>query len=90
MVTGSSFTKTTRLPYMLPPILFYHVVFSPATRGKVMEVTNVVFKDFNTRTCLGNRLKALTLHASSSDLIMHHIFKDITLDNVPEPGLFYL
>lgn len=56
-----------------------------------MLVEKVTFKNYNKRTCnLGNIPRVIQLHEDSSDLIMKHVFKDITIDNVNEANLLYL
>lgn len=89
MVTGAAFAETSNLPYMIPGT--FHAEGSNPTRGKSMEVENVIFKDYNTRKCgVGKLPQVINLHSDSADMVMHHTFRAITLHNVQNANFLYL
>lgn len=78
------------LPYFYPKLGFHHVG-ADASRGKRMVIKNVKFSNFNQRGCgVSNAFDIFQLHPEASDLIMEHVFEDITLHNVATDNLMYL
>lgn len=56
-----------------------------------MTVESVTWKDFDTRQCGEGKVpKAIKMHSDSSDLVMVHTFRDITLHNVQNANFLYL
>ena len=89
MVTGSAFAQDSHVPYMVPKQI--HVQGGAAAMGKAMYIENVVFANFNTRVCAGALPpEVINLHSSSGDLIMHHVFRSITLIDVLESNFLFL
>lgn len=89
MVTAAAYAETSRLPYMIPGT--FHAEGSASSRGKSMTVESVTWKDFDTRQCGEGKVpKAIKMHSDSSDLVMVHTFRDITLHNVQNANFLYL
>ncbi len=89
MMTAAAFITTSKLPYMIPGT--FHAEGSAAPRGKSMRVENVLFKDFNERGCgIGDLPMVINVHDDSPDLIMHHVFSGLTLDNVEVKNFLYM
>ncbi len=90
MFSGVSYTNYIELPYSYP-VVGYHKVGASPSRGKEMQIENVKFKDFTSRRCgKGDVPQVFNLHEESSDLVMKHIFRDTSIENVNNVNFMYL
>ncbi len=79
------------LPYVYPTMGFHHIG-GEATRGKQSIVRNMTFANFqSTGGCVaGSNTALLNIHPEASDLIMEHIFGNITYISVEHDKFMYL